>query len=223
MNLPGLLAPILAHSEDSMSLGELLLSVGLLVVCVTLVTTMLMLVLLKRYKRRERLRREQVLPPASKTLDQALFGILAVACLVVIWKFGWAAYYDYHYQKYEEKLEASGKHPKRGAEYKWDRWHINARYGGEAIVIYVDDILEKASPQKMISATARETSPTLTEWRPMTWDEKQKAFTATFKPEGEKMEFEFRLSSGWSSYEEKIIGYVPRNPMKGHEGLEISK
>jgi hypothetical protein len=223
MQLSGFLSPILAHAEESMSLGELLISIGLLVLCIGLIASMLMLVLVKRFRRRQRLRRDGALAPSSKAADYAMAGVVAVAFVVLVWKFAWAAYYDYHYQKFEEKLEASGKHPQRGAEFKWERWHINARYGGEMIVIYVDDILEKAEPRKMITASAREVSPKTTEWQAMTWDEKQKAFTAAFKPEGEKMEFEFEFKSGWSSYQNKITGYVPRNPMKGHEGLDVAK
>ena len=221
--LDGSWFPILAHEGESMSVGELLISVGLLVLCMGLIAGMMMLVLMKRFRRRQRMRREGVLAPSSKAADYVLAGLVAAAFLVVVWKFAWAAYYDIHYQRYEEKLEASGKHPKHGAEYKWERWHINGRYSGDSLILLVDDILEKAEPKQKIAASARVTSPTPTDWQPMTWDDKQKAFVGQFKPDGQKMEFEFRFKSGWSSFEEKLIGYVPADPMKGHKDLEVTQ
>jgi len=48
----------------------------------------------------------------------------------------------------------------------------------------------------------------------MTWDPKLKAFTTKFDPQGDKMEFDFHMSSGLSSYTDQVIGYVPRSMTK---------
>ena len=55
----------------------------------------------------------------------------------------------------------------------------------------------------------------------MTWDPTIKAFTAEFKPTAQKMDFEFELSSGLSSYTDSITGYVPQQIME--QGTEIGK
>jgi hypothetical protein len=223
MLLLGFLHLILAHEDAGMSVGELLISVGLLVLSAGIAASMLLLIFLKPVLRVRRQWKEGRLPSSSKTSYLVIAILVALGFMVVVWKFAWAAYYDIHFHRYEEKLEASGKHPKKGVEYKWNRWHIYGRYAPNQLALFIDDVLEKADPKKEIQAFARLGGPSPTDWQPMTWDDKQKAFVATFKPQGEKMELEFRLKSGWSTFEDKVIGYVPRNVMKGHEGLEVTQ
>ena len=125
---------------------------------------------------------------------------------------------DIHFQRYEEKLETSGKHPIQGVEYKWNRWHIYGRCGPDGLTLFVDDVLDTADPKQKITALARKIAPSTTDWQPMTWDEKQKAFVAAFKPEGDRMEFEFRLKSGWDSYQDTIVGHIPHISAKQPPG-----
>ena len=217
------LFPVLAHEGESMSAGEMALSVGLLVLSAGIAATMLLLIFLKPFIRVRRQWKEGRLPQSSKT-TYLVFSLLVVAgFLMVVWKFAWGAYYDIHRHRYEEKLEASGKQPKQGVEYNWNRWHIHGRYGPDGLTLFVDDIFEQADAKQEIAASARKTSPSTTDWQPMTWDEKQRAFVAAFKPESEKMEFEFRLKSGWSSHRDAVVGYAPRNLIKGRDGPETAK
>lgn len=217
------LFPILAHEMEKISVGEMALSVGLLVLSAGIAVAMLLLIFLKPFIRVRRRWKEGRLPQSSKTMYLAFSLLVVAGFLMIVWKFAWAAYYDIHRHQYEEKLEASGKQPKQGVEYNWNRWHICGRYGPDGLTLFVDDIFEQADAKQEITASARETSPSTTDWQPMTWDEKQKAFVAAFKPESEKMEFEFRLKSGWSSYRDAVVSYTPRGLIKGHDGLKTAK
>jgi amino acid transporter len=216
--------PILAHGEsESATLSELLFSVGLLVLSGALAATLLLAIFLKPIRRELRKRKEG--KPASPNLPL----YLAVSALVVIgflsfcYDFGMGLYYDYHFEKFEETEKATGRHARGGAEYKWKRWHINGRYFPNNLSLAIEDVLRTADPSKL-SVQARLVSPTPSDWRPMQWDVAKKTFVAEFKPEGEKMDFEFEIASGWSSYRDTIIGYVPRGTSPGavqaphHEG-----
>lgn len=216
--------PILAHGEgDVMSLGELMISVGLLVVSAGIAAAMLLIVFLKPLRRVRRQWKEGRLPPSSKLTYLVLAGAVIIGFVTVVWKFTWAAYYDFKFREYEEKMEASGKHPKAGAEYKWERWHINGKYSGGQLILLVDDVVGSADPGANIKASARVVDPTIGEWKPMTWDPKQRVFTADIPPDGNKMTIEFELRSGWKSYTDRVIGYVPRNIMEGHENLPVTR
>lgn len=219
MSLQSFLFPILAQAHgggDIMSLGELLLSVGLLVLSSAIAAAMLILVFMKPIMRVRRQWKEGRLPHSSRTMYVIL--IVAVVCAFIAgaWSFGSAAYYDIQQKHYDERLAESGKSAKkRGAEYKWNRWRIAGRYQPNQLILFVDDIFENADPQQKITATARLISPSTTAWQPMIWNAQLKAFTSKFDPQGEKMEFEFHMKSGWSSYTDEVIGYVPRLPTPG--------
>jgi hypothetical protein len=207
--------PILAHGEgDIMSLGELVISVSLLLLSASIAAAMLIFVFIKPIQRVRRQRREG--RPSHSSTKIYVVLIVAVICtfLAFTWQTSWDAYYDVQQKKYEEKLAASGKHKKKGTEYKWNRWLISSRFGADKLILFVDDIFEEADPQKKITATARIIAPSTSDWRAMTWDPTWKAFVLKVDPEGEKMEFEFRFKSGFSSYTDDVIAYVPKTPAK---------
>jgi hypothetical protein len=221
---PSFLSPMLAHGDaDVMSLSELMISVGLLVVSAGIATAMLLLVFLKPLRRMRRQWKEGRLPRSDKTIYLFFALVVIIGFATVVWKFGRAAYLDVKFREWEEKMEASGKHPKQGAEYKWDRWHINGRYIPDQLFLFVDDVLGTADPKERITVSARLLSPETTDWQPMKWDEKKKAFVARFPPKGQKMEMEFQFRSGWSSYQDKVIGYVPRDITGGRPTTGMPK
>jgi hypothetical protein len=218
----GFFFPFLAHGEGSvMSFGEILLSVSLLVISAGIAAAMLLMVFLKPLQRVRRQWKEGRLPQSNKLAYLFLSVLVILGFLTVVWRFGWATYYDMKFHEYEEKMEASGKHPKAGAEYKWERWHINGKYTGGQLMLLIDDVVGSEDPGAKITASVRVVDPKTTEWQPMTWDAKQRAFVAKISPEGNKMTIEFDLRSGWSSYTDQVIGYVPRNIMQGHENLPV--
>ena len=205
--------PILAHGDaEQMSMSDMLWSVGLLVLSSALATAFFLAIFLKRILRARRLWKEGKVSPSSKTIYMAVSGALVLVFVWIVYQFAMAVYYDYHYGKYEEAEQASGRHLKGGVEYKWKRWHINGRYVSGELIWVVEDILKKADPKDRITASARKTSPTPGDWRSMKWDDEKKAFVAVFEPEDQKMDFEFELSSGLSRYQDTLIGYIPRSP-----------
>src|SRR6185503_20135303 len=101
------LFPILAHEEAGMSASELTVSVGLLVLSAGIAATMLLLIILKPVLRARRQRKEGRVPKSNTTIYLVLSALVVAVFLGFVWKTAWAAYYDFHFQAYEEKLEAS--------------------------------------------------------------------------------------------------------------------
>jgi amino acid transporter len=216
MTLWDILPPILAHGDvEQVSMSELMFSVGLLVLSGGLAAGLFLAIFIKPILRVRKQWKEGKLPSSNKSIYLVACVVILGAFLWILYQFSMAVYYDYHFEKFEQVEKESGKHVRGGAEFKWKRWHINGRYQPDKLILVVDDVLRSADPGRKIKASAREIGPTPTDWRPMEWNAEKKAFTAKFKPEGERMDFEFELSSGLSHYTESIIGYIPKVPGGG--------
>jgi hypothetical protein len=220
------LFPILAHGGgEEASMTELLFSVGLLVLSGGLAAALFLGIFIKPILRVRRQWKEGKLPSSNKSIYLIASAAIVIGFVWIVYQFAMAVYYDYHFQEYEQRERASGSHAPGGAEYKWKRWHINGRYAPNQLSLLVDDVLRSADPGQELSVQARKLSPTAGDWQPMKWVAEKKMFVAPFPPEGEKMEFEFEVSSGLSSYRDIVISYVPRRPPAGaitppehHEG-----
>jgi hypothetical protein len=216
MTLWEILPPLLAHGEgEQATMSELVFSVGLLVLSGGLAAGLFLVLFFKPILRIRRRWKEGKLPSSNMSIYVVASAVIVAAFLWIAYQFTMAVYYDYHFEKYEEEEQASGKHLRGGAEFKWKRWHINGRYHPDEVQLHVEDVLRSADPKDRIKAVIRMTAPTPGDWKPMTWDAERKSFVATFKPEGERMDFEFEMTSGLSRYTDTVIGYVPRKMPAG--------
>ena len=200
--------PFLAHSHaEALTFWELFWSVGLLILSGALAAVLFLTLFLRPILARWKQGR---LSSFKKWLYLTASAVVVLCFLVALGQFGWAIYLDRKYEQFEQAQKAANRHLEGGGEYKWNRWHIYGRYEPPNLCFYIDDVLGRLEPRKEITVSIRRITPTLADWTALSWDEKKKAFIGSIKPEGNAMDFDFDVKSGWDHYTDQISAFVPR-------------
>ncbi|MBV9462762.1 MAG: hypothetical protein JO317_00905 [Verrucomicrobiae bacterium] len=203
--------PLLAHGGEMMSFREWLFTTGSVVLGTAVVVLLAAAVFYRPIRRVMRHYREGRASLAKPTI---LIGAVVIGVLIFafqMWNYAWGVYFDQKFDEYEKALKASGKHPEGGEEYKWERWHLYAKYIPPHLQVEAVDVTGTFQPKDRLSLLCRRVDPSPTAWQPMAWDGVKNAFVGKIEPQGfNKMKLEYEIRSGWRHDNAEVVVYVPR-------------